>query len=354
MDKIPVAVLGATGLVGQRFISILSNHPWFKIEYLGASERSKGMRYGDAVTWVISDSPPNEVAEMVVGGVREVPRNIEIVFSALPSDVAKDVEVDLAKRGFVVVSNASPLRLEKDIPLLNPEVNYEHIRLLSKQKRLRGWAGAILKNPNCTTAILTLSLAPIYEEFGLDELLVTTMQSISGAGLKGVPGYVITDNIVPYISKEEFKVTHETRKILGRYENGEVKPLDLNIAVTTTRVPVLDGHLEVVYAKLRKQSDVQSVIDVMSKFKSLPQELKLPTAPRKPIIVRKEADRPQPRLDRLAGNGMSVSVGRVDIMNHLSSDWLRYVVLGHNTIRGAAGAAVLIAELYVKLFTGYK
>ena len=348
-DKIPVAVLGATGLVGQRFIEILSKHPWFEVEYVAASERSAGLKYADAVNWVLSKEIPESVANLVVGSVYDVPDNIEIVFSALSSSIAEPIEVSLARRGFTVVSNASPLRMEPDIPLLNPEVNHDHINLLKVQRRRRTWKGYILKNPNCTTAILTLSLAPILNEYGIEQLMVTTMQAISGAGLRGASAYLITDNIIPYIKKEEVKVMTETRKILGKLsKGGKVEPLNLPIAVTTTRVPVLDGHMEVVYIKTSNEVKSSEIMDTLENFKSLPQELKLPTAPSKPVIVRKEKDRPQPRLDRLAGNGMSVTVGRVEEMEELGDKWIRYVVLGHNTIRGAAGTAVLIAELYAK------
>jgi len=349
VDKIPVAILGATGLVGQRFVDILSKHPWFKVEYVAASERSVGLKYADAVDWALSKDMPESVAALVVGSVYDVPDDIEIVFSALPSSIAEPVEISLARQGFVVVSNASPLRMEPDVPLLNPEVNYDHLDLLKVQGKRRAWKGRILKNPNCTTAILTLSLAPILNEYGIEQLMVTTMQAISGAGLRGVPAYLITDNVIPYIEKEEVKIAVETRKILGRFSNkGKVEPLELSMAVTATRVPVLDGHMEVVYVKTSGSAEPLEVMDILGNFRSIPQELKLPTAPSKPVVVRKEKNRPQHRLDRLAGNGMSVTVGRVEKMEELGDRWIRYVVLGHNTIRGAAGTAVLIAELYAK------
>ncbi len=279
----------------------------------------------------------------------KMPRDIDIVFSALPSDIAADIEIALARRGFVVVSNSSPLRLEPDIPLINPEVNWEHLKLLEVQKRRRGWSGAIIKNPNCSTAILTLSLKPVYDAYGLRKVIVTTLQAVSGAGLRGVPSMLIIDNVIPFIKGEEEKIENESRKILGELRGDEVKWAEISIAATTTRVPVLDGHLESVFVELEKSATPEDLMDVMSSFRSFPQELSLPTAPRRPIVVRHEIDRPQPRLDRLEGRGMSVVVGRVRKVPQLGETWLRYVVLGHNTIRGAAGVAVLIAELYAKI-----
>lgn len=352
VDKIKVAVLGATGMVGQRFVQLLSNHPWFEINYLAASSKHYGKKYCDIVNWYVSPELPPTVADIPMGDVlkhEEIPPETEIVFSALPSDIASRIEPELAKRGFTVVSNASAFRMEPDIPLINPEVNYEHIKLLDKQRARRGWKGSLLKDPNCTTAILTLSLAPIHRAFGIEKVIVTSMQSISGAGLTGVPAYVITDNIVPFIEKEEYKVAEETKKILGTITGNQdiIKP-EFMISAITTRVPVLDSHLISVHVKLKTNVPVDEVIQAWQDFRSLPQELRLPTAPERPIIVSKRKDRPQPRLDRYAGKGMSVVVGRVAKVSD-KENWFKYVVLGHNTIRGAAGNAVLIAELLQKL-----
>ncbi len=353
MDKIKVAILGATGIVGQRFIERLAEHPWFKIEYLASSPESKGKKFRDAVKWVLNPELPEDIADIALGGSKadDVPDNVDIVFSALPSSVALDVELELAKRGFTVISNSSPLRLEADIPLINPEVNYDHMNLIELQHKKRGWRGVIIKNPNCTTAILTLSLAPILNLTNIEYLTITTMQSISGAGLKGLPAYLIYDNIIPYIENEEYKVKNETLKILSKLHNHRLIKPRFKIYVTATRVPVLDSHLEVVYLKLLKEVSLDEIIHELGRFSSLPQRLNLPTAPSKPIILRTEIDRPQPRLDRCAGNGMSIVLGRVESLDE-EENILRYVVLGNNTVRGAAGNSILIAELYLKYYLG--
>lgn len=351
MDRIRVAVLGATGIVGQRFVEMLSKHPWFSIEYLSSSPQNQGKRYGDVVEWVISDAVPREAAGIVMGSgePEDLPRDIDVVFSALPSSVALDVELGLVRRGFTVISNTSPMRLDPDVPLLNPEVNHGHLKALELQGVRRGWRGALLKDPNCTTAILTLSLAPLHREFGVESVTVVSMQAISGAGLRGLPAYAIVDNVIPYIEREEWKVVNETRKILGEARSSGIEPADIGVFATATRVPVLDAHLEVVYVELRKGAEPEDAANAMKSFRSLPQELHLPTAPENPIVVRSEVDRPQPRLDRYVGKGMSVTVGRIESMG---SRRIRYVVLGHNTIRGAAGNAILIAELYLKHHLG--
>jgi aspartate-semialdehyde dehydrogenase len=345
VDKVKVAVFGATGLVGQRFVSILADHPWFEVAELAASKQRAGQRYADTVNWVLGSSVPDPVVDIRLKPVDpDAVEEAEVVFIALPKEVATEVEPQLAKKGKIVVSNASNFRLEPDVPLLNPEINHDHIFLLREQRRRRGWSGAILKVPNCSTAILTLSLKPLVDSYGVEKVFVTTMQAISGAGFKGVPGYMITDNIVPYIRGEEEKMINETRKILGRLEDGKVRPLDIEVYPTTTRVPVLDGHLESVHTVLaREPGGIEEVERVFSEWRSLPQEAGLPTAPEQPIVVRREPDRPQPRLDRDNGRGMSVTVGRIKLYG---KGLLRYLVLGHNTVRGAAGTGVLIAELY--------
>ncbi len=342
-DKIKVAVLGATGLVGQKFIQILSNHPFFEVALVAASAKSAGKKYKEAVEWFSTKPLPEDIGELEV--VEAKPENIEgvdLVFSALPSSVAGPIEVELAKKGLPVVSNASPMRLDEDVPLLNPEVNWEHAKLIEVQQRRRGWKGFIAKNPNCTTAILTLSLKPLMDAYGLDRVLVTTMQAISGAGLDGISGLRILDNIVPFIKNEEEKVMKESRKILGTLKGDHIEPAQFKITATCTRVPVIDGHLESVYAYTKKPlTSPEEIAEVLSSYKSMPQEEKLPTAPEQPIILRLEEDRPQPRLDREAGKGMAVTVGRI---RRVEDNLLAYLVLGHNLVRGAAGVAVLVAE----------
>lgn len=347
-DKLRAAILGATGLVGQMFVKLLSEHPLFEISYLAASEKRVGKRYGDEVRWVLNGDVPEQVKELTLDSIdpdKIKNANVDVVFSALPSSVAGNIEIELAKKGLTVVSNASPLRLEPDVPLIIPEINWEHMKLLDVQRRRRGWSGAIVKNSNCTTAILVLSLKPLMDLAGLEEVYVTTMQAVSGAGYSGVPSVAIIDNIIPFIEKEEDKVVNESRKILGRLAGDHVVPADFKIYATTTRVPVIHGHLEVVYTRLRREVDIKDVVEAWSRFKGLPQEVGAWLAPKQPVIVRWEADRPQPRLDRDVGLGMAVSVGRFEM---LENKLLRYVVLGHNLVRGAAGNTILIAELMAR------
>ena len=350
-DKIPVGVIGATGLVGQRFVALLENHPWFQLEALAASERRVGKRYGETVEWYIDEPFPKKAAELELLPPRpESFRDVDVVFVALPKEVAGPIELELARMGKIVVSNANVYRMEPDVPLLNPEANWEHIYLVEKQRRLRGWDGAIMKVPNCTTAVLTLSLKPLQDTYGLREVYMTSMQAISGAGFRGVPGYAIVDNIIPHIRGEEEKVIRETAKILGKLTSDmEIKPAEVKVVATTTRAPVLDGHLETVVARLGKRpSSLEEVTETWAGWRSKPQELGLPTAPEQPVVVRHEPDRPQPRLDRKTGRGMSVVVGR-PLLPDPEQPLLRYIVLGHNTLRGAAGTGVLIAELYYRL-----
>lgn len=344
-----VGVMGGTGIVGQRLISLLGKHPWFDLEFITASERSRGKKYGDIVNWVIEETLPQDIAELEVIDTdvnRILEYNPDIVFSALPSSIAARIEVELAREGIAVVSNASPMRMEDDIPLINPEVNADHLKLIENQRMKRKWRGAIVKVPNCSTAILTLALKPLYDEFGLKRIIVSTMQSLSGAGLRGVPSMMILDNIIPYISREEWKIENETKKILGSISGNIVRYSNIGVTASCHRVMVLEGHLETVFTETVREVDVESAVEVLKEFKNNKiKGLKLPTAPPQPIIIRDEADRPQPRLDRFEGNGMSIVVGRIRKDNVLKG--LKFLVLGHNTIRGAAGTAVLIAELMV-------
>jgi len=334
-----VAVLGATGIVGQRLVSMLSRHPWFELVAVASSEG--GERYGRAVDWVIEDPMPEDAGEMVLQPISQL-SNVDIVFSALPSDISADIEVELARKGVFVVSNASCMRLDGLIPLLNPEVNAEHIEVLELQHKL--YNGAILKVPNCTTAILTLALKPLLDSFGIDLVVASTMQAISGAGLRGLPAAFIQDNVIPFIEGEEEKVEKETRKILGRLTSSGIVQNNINVTASCHRVPVLEGHLISVFVKLRENAAVEDVVSALEKFPTNRiRGLGLPTAPDRPVVVRREADRPQPRLDRWEGNGMTVVVGRIREDRALNG--VKFVVLGHNTVRGAAGTAVLIAEL---------
>jgi len=265
----------------------------------------------------------------------------DIVFSALPSDVAREVEPRFAKEGFVVASNASAYRMEEDVPLVIPEVNPDHLGLIEVQKRRRGWDGFIVTNPNCTTIILVLTLKPLMD-LGLKRVTVATMQALSGAGYPGVPSLAIMDNVIPYIKGEEEKVEREPLKILGRFDGERVIPADIKISASCHRVPVIDGHLEAVWVEFDRDVEVSEVVEA---FKSLKPLKDLPTSPERVIVIRDEVDRPQPRLDRDAGGGMSVTVGRI---KKVDSGMIRYLVLGHNTVRGAAGASILNAELMVK------
>jgi aspartate-semialdehyde dehydrogenase len=336
------AVLGATGNVGQIFIRLLNGHPWFEVSVLAASERSVKRTYSEAVKWRQATPIPENVADLDVVPIEpEAVGDVDVIFSALPADIAEKVEEDFAKAGYVIVSNASAHRMDPDVPLLNPEINCDHVSLIEEQRKRRKWDGAIVTNPNCSTSILTLPLKPIYDKIGINKVVVSTMQAVSGAGYPGVPSLDIVDNIIPFIEKEEEKIENETLKILGSTS----KPADFKVSAGCHRVPTLDGHMEAVFVELKREAEPESVIVAMENFIGEPQKLKLPTAPEKPVIVRREADRPQTRLDRMVGNGMSVVVGRV--RKDLVLRGVKFVALGHNTIRGAAGCSILNAE-YLK------
>lgn len=340
------AVLGATGNVGQIFIQLLEGHPWFEVSVVAASERSEGKTYGEASRWRQSTPIPEAVAEMGVVAIdpRAI-KDIDVVFSALPSAVARKAEEDFASAGYVIVSNASAHRMDLDVPLLNPEINCSHVSLIEEQRRKRNWDGAIVTNPNCAATALSLPLKPIYDEFGIKSVFVSTMQAISGAGYPGVASLDIVDNVIPYIGGEEEKVETETQKILG----SPSKPANFKVSASCNRVPTLDGHLEAVFVETKKMAEPKAVAVAMENFVGEPQKLNLPSAPKKPIVVRQEKDRPQTRLDRMEGNGMSTIVGRIRKDTVLNG--VKFIVLGHNTIRGAAGCGVLNAEyLKVKKF----
>ncbi len=340
--RIPVAVLGATGMVGQRFISLLADHPWFEVAVVAGSERSANQRYGDAATWRLPTAPPKAVLDLPVVAP-DAAFDAPVVFSALPASVANSVELTLAGRGHAVFSNASSHRMAEDVPLVIAEVNGDHLDLLTAQQAKRGWPGLLVTNGNCSTIQIALALKPLVDAFGVKRVQVTTLQAITGAGYPGVASYDILDNVAPYIGSEEEKIESETRKFLGAYQDGAVVPAPMTISAQCNRVAVRDGHLACISVELGRD-DVSSadLIDAWQAFRPEPQERNLPSAPHPVIVVRDEPDRPQPLLDRDAGSGMAVTVGRVrpcPILGH------KFIVLGHNTIRGAAGASVLNAEL---------
>jgi aspartate-semialdehyde dehydrogenase len=332
------AILGATGLVGQRFVQLLNDHSWFEITALTGSDRSAGMRYGEAVNWRMETSLKERIAELTVRPSDPKEVDADVVFSALPADQAIETEEVFAQAGYAVVSNASAHRMDPDIPLINPEANFNHLTLIDEQRRNRNWDGAVVTNPNCTTAVLSLSLKPIYDTFGIKNVVMSSMQAISGAGYPGVASLDIIDNIIPFIKEEEEKVQRETKKILGNVGHSA----EFEVSASCHRVPVIDGHTEAVFVQTEKRARTEEVADCMAEFTAEPQKLKLPTAPERPIIVRPEQDRPQPRFDRNEGHGMSIVVGRV--RRDPVFDGVKFVALGHNTVRGAAGCAVLIAE----------
>ena len=339
-----VAVLGATGTVGQRFISLLAVHPWFTLTALTTSDRSAGKRYADAVHWHLPTPMPESVADMVLEPTRPE-LDADLCFSALPTDAAAEHEAALAKAGHHVFSNASAHRMDADVPNLLAEVNFDHVHALERQRASRGWTGSIVTNGNCTAIHLTLAIAPLHRDFGIEQLVVSTMQAISGAGYPGVPSLDVLDNVVPYIGGEEEKVVEETQKFLGSWDGSTgFAPARFPMSVHCNRVLVRDGHTETVSVKLKGAPSILAVKESFRSFRGRPQELALPSAPKHPILVRDEDDRPQPLLDRDTERGMASSVGRIREDAVLG---LKFVVVGHNTIRGAAGASVLNAELLV-------
>ena len=340
--QLEVGILGATGMVGQQFVRLLEGHPWFKTAWLGASERSEGRSYREAMKWRLSTPPPDSVLGMGVDACTPG-RAPKILFSALDAGAAKDIEPAFAAAGHVVVSNARSFRMFADVPLVIPEVNPDHLSLIARQRRERGWTGAIVTNPNCSTVVLTVVLAAL-RKFGISRVMVTTLQAVSGAGYPGVASLDILGNVVPAISGEEEKMESETQKILGTLERENVTPHSMVVSATTTRVPVIDGHTESVSIELEQRPSLEAVRAALESFRGRPQELRLPSAPPAPIVYMEAADRPQPRLDVERGNGMTVSVGRIRPCSILGT---KLVALGHNTVRGAAGAAILNAEMMV-------
>jgi len=338
VDSIEVGVLGATGMVGQQFVSRLARHPWFRCTWLAASERSEGKAYKSVAPWKLSTPIPDGAGDRIVDGC--VPgRGPRVVFSGLDASVAGDVERAFAEAGHIVISNARNFRMDPVVPLLIPEVNADHLRLLDEQRRTKGWKGAIVTNPNCSTIVLAMALAPL-RQFNIRSVIVSTMQAVSGAGYPGVPSLDILGNVVPFIGNEEEKMQTETLKILGA--DGGRTPYPAVVSAHTNRVPVIDGHTMTVSAGFDRQPSIAAIADAMRTFAGRPQELRLPSAPQPPIVVTEEPNRPQPRLDADLGGGMAVTVGRLRECPVLHA---KFVALGHNTIRGAAGAAILNAEL---------
>ena len=343
MQKIKVGVLGATGTVGQRFITLLQGHPYFELAEVAASERSSGKPYAEAVAgrWKVSADIPEPVKGMKVKDVAPG-LDCRVVFSAMDASIAGPVEEQFAAAGYYVFSNSRNHRYDADVPILLPEINAEHAGIIEHQRKSRGWKGFIITNANCSAMGLVIALRPLDLHFGLEIVNVVTMQAISGAGYPGVSSLDIIDNVIPYIGGEEPKMERESLKMLGRLEAGTTfVDAQFKISAQCNRVFVLDGHLECVNVKLRKKTSVEEITAAFEKFSGRPQELKLPSAPERPIIVRKEDDRPQPRFDRDHGAGMSVSVGRIRPCNVFD---YKFLVLSHNTVRGAAGASVLNAE----------
>ena len=339
-DRIPVAVLGATGSVGQRFIQLLEHHPWFRLHEVVASERSAGKSYGEAADWRLDTLLPRDASALLV---KELGAALEsqLLFSGLDSSVAGEAEDEYANRGCAVISNSRNHRMDPDVPLLIPEINADHLDAVERQRQRRG--GYIVTNPNCSVIGLAMALAPLERAFGIDKVQVTTMQAISGAGYAGVASYAILDNVIPFIGGgEEDKIEKEPRKILGKWDGTRHIDAPITISAQVNRVPTIDGHLMTISVKLREQAPLEDVRAAIESFTGEPQELGLPSAPKHPLHYIDEPDRPQPRLDRDREHGMSVSVGRLRPCNVLD---LRMVALVHNTIRGAAGAAILNAEL---------
>lgn len=339
-DRIPVGVLGATGMVGQEFVSFLRDHPWFDLTWLGASDRSAGKPYREATNWRLGGETPAYVRDIVVSDSKpgNAPR---LLFSAMDASVATEIEQAFAAAGHTVVSNSRNHRMDADVPLLVPEINAEHLDLIPHQRRQRGWSGQIVTNPNCSTIVLVMALAAL-KPFGIRRVIVTTMQAISGAGYPGVASMDINANVIPFIGGEEEKMQQETQKILGDFAGNVVEPLAAKVSAQCNRVPVVDGHTIAVSVEFEKKPTENEILGAWRGWRGLPQKKGLPSAPPCPVIYMHEKDRPQPRRDVERENGMAVFVGRLrecPVLNY------KFIALGHNTVRGAAGAAVLNAEL---------
>jgi len=340
-NKIPVGILGATGTVGQRFIQLLEHHPWFEVAWMAASDRSADKVYTDACKWRLSTPLPARIASMKVSAA--VPDGApKLIFAALDSAAASELEPKFAAAGCAVVSNSSSFRMQEDVPLVIPEVNGDHIELLKTQKWYKQDGGFIVTNPNCSAIGLVMALAPLHRRFGVEKVFVVTMQAVSGAGYPGVASLDILGNVIPYIASEEQKMEAESGKLLGTLNGNRIVPAEIGVSAHCNRVPVDDGHTESVSVKLRRSAQADEIISAWNEFRCIAQKLKLPSAPEQPVIYDPAPDRPQPRLDIHRGAGMSAVVGRLRPCNLF--DW-KFTVLSHNTIRGAAGAALLNGEL---------
>lgn len=340
-NKLPVGILGATGVVGQRFVQMLENHPWFEVTWLAASDRSEGKSYAEAVRWRLKSAIPAGVARMKVSpaGPEGAP---QIIFAALDASIAAELEPRFAEAGCAVVSNSSALRMKTDVPLVIPEVNSAHIKLIDTQAWRKKSGGYVVTNPNCSAIGLVLALAPLHQRFGLETVMAVTMQAVSGAGYPGVASLDILGNVIPYIRNEEEKMEEETLKLLGQMNGAKILPADFAMSAQCNRVAVEDGHTESISVRLKKKAKAEEIIAAWNEYRSEPQSLKLPSAPERPVVYVEANDRPQPRFDVEMGAGMTTVVGRLRPCGVL--DW-KFTVLSHNTIRGAAGAAVLNAEL---------
>jgi aspartate-semialdehyde dehydrogenase len=339
-QKIEVGVLGATGMVGQQFVKLLQSHPWFELTWAGASDRSAGKKYRDATSWRLDGVMPSTTAELVVDDCKpgNAPR---LLFSAMDASVATEIEQAFAQAGHVVVSNSRNHRMEPDVPLVIPEVNPDHLKIIPLQQRRRGWKGMIVTNSNCSTMALALALAPL-KPFGIERVLVTTMQAISGAGYPGVASMDINGNVIPFIGGEEEKMQQETQKILGDFTGDAIRSLPAKVSAHCNRVSVTDGHMVATSVEFERKPSEVEVLGAFEKFRGVPQERQLPSAPQHPVMYMVEKDRPQPRRDVEREHGMAVFIGRLRSCPVLD---YKFMVLGHNTIRGAAGAAILNAEL---------
>ena len=339
--KIPIGILGATGVVGQRFVQMLENHPWFEVAWLAASDRSEGKSYAEAVRWRLRSAIPANVGRMKVSPA--APEGApKIIFAALDAAIAAELEPQFADAGCAVVSNSSALRMKPDVPLVIPEVNAEHIKLIDTQAWRKKSGGYVVTNPNCSAIGLVLALAPLHKRFGLETVMAVTMQAVSGAGYPGVASLDILGNVIPYIRNEEEKMEEETLKLLGTMNGSKVLPAAFAMSAQCNRVAVEDGHTESVAVRLKTKAKAEEIIAAWNEYRSEPQELKLPSAPAQPVVYVEANDRPQPRFDVDTGAGMTTVVGRLRPCGVL--DW-KFTALSHNTIRGAAGAALLNAEL---------